>query len=138
MYVAPEALSGALVTPAADQYSLATIAYLLLTGSLPYLAKSPREMFTQLLSQPPIALNKARPGLDFGSRVEGVMMKGLSREPGDRYPDVMTFAKELSDALLEAPSASSSVRSPTPGPGQAAPATDGGLLSRMKGLFGRG
>jgi hypothetical protein len=50
----------------------------------------------------------------------------------------MTFAKELSDALLEAPSASSSVRSPTPGPGRAAPAPDGGLLSRMKGLFGRG
>jgi len=65
-----------------------------------------------------------------------VMMKGLSREPGDRYPDVMTFAKELSDALLEAPSASSSVRTPTPG--QAAPATDDGLLSRMKGLFRRG
>ena len=31
MYVAPEALSGELVTPAADQYSLATIAYFLLT-----------------------------------------------------------------------------------------------------------
>ena len=29
MYVAPEALSGELVTPAADQYSLATIAYFL-------------------------------------------------------------------------------------------------------------
>ena len=135
MYVAPEALSGALVTPAADQYSLATIAYLLLTGSLPYLAKSPREMFTQLLSQPPITLNKARPGLDFGPRVESVMMRGLAREPGDRYPDVMTFARELRDALLEAPSASS-VRTPTPN--QAAPATDDGLLSRMKGLFRRG
>jgi hypothetical protein len=61
----------------------------------------------------------------------------LAREPGDRYPDVMTFAKELGDALLEAPSASSSsVRTPTPG--QAAPATDDGLLSRMKGLFRRG
>jgi eukaryotic-like serine/threonine-protein kinase len=135
MYVAPEALSGALVTPAADQYSLATIAYLLLTGSLPYLAKSPREMFTQLLSQPPIALNKARPGLDFGPRVESVMMKGLSREPGDRYPDVMIFSKELSEALLEAPGAASA-RMPTPA--QAAPATDDGLMSRMKGLFRRG
>ncbi|HJU64426.1 MAG TPA: serine/threonine-protein kinase, partial [Gemmatimonadaceae bacterium] len=37
MYVAPEALSGQLVTTAADQYSLATIAYFLLTGCLPYL-----------------------------------------------------------------------------------------------------
>ena len=61
MYVAPEALSGEVVSPAADQYSLATMAYLFLTGTLPYTAKSPREMFTQLLSQPPIPLNKAKP-----------------------------------------------------------------------------
>jgi len=137
MYVAPEALSGALVTPAADQYSLATISYLLLTGSLPYLAKSPREMFTQLLSQPPISLNKARPGLDFGGKVELVVMKGLSREPGDRYPDVLTFARELGEALREPPGSAS--RSPAPA-AQATepPGPDDGLLSRMKGLFRRG
>ena len=65
MYVAPEALSGELVSPAADQFSLATIAYFLLTGCLPYLAKSPREMFTQLLTQPPLPLNMAKQGLRF-------------------------------------------------------------------------
>lgn len=136
MYVAPEALSGALVTPAADQYSLATIAYLLLTGSLPYLAKSPREMFTQLLSQPPIALNKARPGLDFGARVESVMMRGLSREPGDRYSDVLEFARELRDALGEP---SGAAQASSPASGASAPAADNeGLLSKMKGLFRRG
>ena len=70
MYVAPEALSGELVGPAADQYSLATIAYFLLTGCLPFTAKTPREMFSQLLSQPPIPLNQARPGLRFSSAVE--------------------------------------------------------------------
>jgi serine/threonine-protein kinase len=137
MYVAPEALSGALVTPAADQYSLATIAYLLLTGTLPYLAKSPREMFTQLLSQPPIALNKAKPGLDFGPKVEGVIMRGLSREPGDRYADVLTFARELRDALMEPPGTAAAKSAPA---SAAAPANgpDDGLLSRMKGLFRRG
>src|SRR4029079_2034941 len=67
MYVAPEALSGELVTPAADQYSLATIAYFLLTRCLPYNAKTPREMFSQLLSQPPIPLNAARQGMRFSS-----------------------------------------------------------------------
>jgi serine/threonine-protein kinase len=130
MYVAPEALSGALVTPAADQYSLATIAYLLLTGSLPYLAKSPREMFTQLLSQPPIPLNKARPNLDFGPRVEAVMMRALAREPAERYADVLAFAGELR-AVLTAPAA------PAPAPTAPAASPDEGLLSRMKGLFRR-
>jgi len=59
MYIAPEALSGEIVTAAADQYSLATIAYFLLTRSLPYSAKAPREMFTQLLTMPPIPLKDA-------------------------------------------------------------------------------
>ncbi len=99
MYVAPEALSGELVSPAADQYSLATIAYLLLTGCLPFTAKTPREMFSQLLSQPPIPLNAARPNVRFPAAVEQVIMKGLSKAPAQRYPDSVTFARELEQAL---------------------------------------
>ncbi|MFN8570432.1 MAG: serine/threonine-protein kinase [Gemmatimonadaceae bacterium] len=122
MYVAPEALSGALVTPAADQYSLATIAYFLLTGSLPYLAKSPREMFTQLLSQPPIALNKARSGLEFGPRIESVVMRALSRDPNHRYPTITDFCSALTEALL------------APSDAESAPAQEG-VLSRVRSLF---
>src|SRR6201991_1813424 len=69
LYVAPEALSGELVGPHADQYSLATIAYSLLTGCHPYVAKSKREMFSQLLSQPPIPLNQAKAGLRFAAPI---------------------------------------------------------------------
>jgi serine/threonine-protein kinase len=98
MYVAPEALSGELVGPLADQYSLATIAYFLLTGCLPFPAKTPREMFSQLLSQPPIALNQAKPGLRFSLPVEAVVMRGLSKEPVKRYADVTAFAQEFCDA----------------------------------------
>ena len=121
MYVAPEALSGELVTPAADQYSLATIAYLLLSGSLPYTAKTPREMFTQLLSQPPIALSAAKPGLRFPSAVEHVVMKGLNKDPGQRYADTVAFAAALALALTQAATQGS-------GPG---------LLSRVKSIFRR-
>ncbi|CAN5831476.1 hypothetical protein BH11GEM2_BH11GEM2_02740 [soil metagenome] len=120
MYVAPEALSGELVSPAADQYSLATIAYLLLTGCLPFTAKTPREMFSQLLSQPPIPLNAARPNLRFPSAVEQVIMKGLSKAPTQRYPDAIAFAHELDKALSVAEE----------------PAK-GGLLARVKDMFKR-
>ena len=99
-YVAPEALSGAVVTPAADQYSLATIAYNLLTGALPFTARTPREMFSQLLQQRPIPLNKARPGLEFPDEVEAVVMRALAKDPADRYSDVLTFARELRNALM--------------------------------------
>ncbi|MEO5816623.1 MAG: serine/threonine-protein kinase [Gemmatimonadaceae bacterium] len=120
MYVAPEALSGELVSPAADQYSLATIAYLLLTGCLPFTAKTPREMFSQLLSQPPIPLNAARPNLRFSSTVEQVIMRGLSKDPRQRYADSVTFARELESALAM-----------TDEP------TKPGLLSRVKDIFKR-
>lgn len=99
MYVAPEALSGELVGPLADQYSLATIAYFLLTGALPFPAKTPREMFSQLLSQPPIPLSQAKPGLRFSPPVEAVVMRGLSKEPAKRYADVVEFAREFCQAV---------------------------------------
>jgi eukaryotic-like serine/threonine-protein kinase len=99
MYIAPEALTGALVGPAADQYSLATIAYYLLTGALPYTAKAPREMFAQLLTVPPIPLNDARPGLKFHHTVEVVITRGLARDPKDRYASVIEFAEALAQAL---------------------------------------
>jgi serine/threonine-protein kinase len=118
MYVAPEALSGELVSPAADQYSLATIAYLMLCGCLPFTAKTPREMFSQLLSQPPIPLNAARPTIRFPAAVEQVVMRGLSKDPRQRYPDTVAFANALRDAL------SHTEASPEPG-----------LLSRVKSLF---
>jgi serine/threonine-protein kinase len=120
MYVAPEALSGELVSPAADQYSLATIAYLMLTGCLPFTAKTPREMFSQLLSQPPIPLNDARPGLHFSASVEQVVMRGLAKDPRQRYGDTCAFAEALRDAF-----ATSEV-----------PETPG-LLARVKSIFKR-
>jgi serine/threonine protein kinase len=121
MYVAPEALSGELVGPSADQYSLATISYFLLTGCLPFSAKTPREMFSQLLSQPPIPLNAARPGLRFSPAVEAVVMRGLSKDPTKRYASAVAFATELRQALLA-----------TPGEDD-----DRGLLARVKSIFRR-
>ena len=99
MYIAPEALSGEIVTAAADQYSLATIAYFLLTRCLPYTAKAPREMFTQLLTMPPIPLKDAgEGGLEFSPELDAAVMRALSRAPAARYPSVMAFANAFSEA----------------------------------------
>jgi serine/threonine-protein kinase len=99
MYIAPEALSGEIVTAAADQYSLATIAYFLLTRSLPYSAKAPREMFTQLLTMPPIPLKDAGEGeFNFSPALDSVVMRALSRLPSARYPTVVAFADAFTAA----------------------------------------
>ena len=102
-YVAPEALSGELVDGRADIYSLATIAYNLLTGRHPYIGRSPRELFQQLLSQPPMPLSRANPTLKFPARLEAALMKGLARNPADRQPTVAVFADDLAASLDPAP-----------------------------------
>jgi serine/threonine-protein kinase len=104
MYIAPEALSGEIVTAAADQYSLATIAYYLLTRCLPYTAKAPREMFTQLLTMPPIPLKDAGEGnFEFAPELDAVVMRALARSPADRYPSVMAFANAFTEAARLTP-----------------------------------
>lgn len=154
MYVAPEALSGELVGPGADQYSLATIAYFLLTGALPYIGKTPRELFSQLLTQAPTPLSAAKPGLQFGQAVQDVVMKALLKSPEDRFASVTVFAAALAEAVAN-PGAMAVApppdappmppARPTP-PRRAAPvdapATDadeksGGLFGKMKGFFKR-
>jgi serine/threonine-protein kinase len=100
-YVAPEALSGELVTAQADVYSLATIAYYLLTSTLPYTGRSPRELFQQLLTQPPIPLNQAVKGLRFSEEVEEALMAGLERDLSKRSRTVDEFTTRLCTALRQ-------------------------------------
>lgn len=118
MYVAPEALSGELVSSAADQYSLATIAYYLLTRCLPYTAKSPREMFTQLLTTEPVSLNAAREKLEFHPELEVVVMRALAKKPEKRFAGVLEFAEYFTGATN-------------------LPPVQSGIFSRVKGILRR-
>jgi serine/threonine protein kinase len=100
-YVAPETLSGELVSEQADVYSLATIAYYMLTQELPFTGKSPRELFQQLLTQPPVPLNQAVKGLRFPAPIEAAVMRGLERDLAKRSKTVDEFAKELCTAVRQ-------------------------------------
>ncbi|HEV8509459.1 MAG TPA: serine/threonine-protein kinase [Gemmatimonadales bacterium] len=101
-YVAPEALSGELVDGRADIYSLATIAYYMLTGRHPHTGRTPRELFQQLLSQPATPLSEGLKGTKFPPGLEAAVLKGLSRQPADRQPTVTAFAEELEAGLAGA------------------------------------
>jgi serine/threonine-protein kinase len=113
-YVAPEALSGELVDERADIYGLATITYYMLTGRHPFTARRPRELFQQLLTEPPEPLNRAVPNLTFPPALETAVMRGLARDPAQRQPTVTAFAAEVVTAI------------PTP------PPKEPGLLDRLK------
>jgi serine/threonine-protein kinase len=120
-YVAPEALSGELVGERADIYSLATITYYLLTGQHPFPGRSPRELFQQLLNEPPIPLNQAVKGLRFPRALEEAVMKGLSRDPAARNASVLEFAADVRHGVSEAGS----------------DAEGGGFLGTIRSLLGK-
>jgi serine/threonine-protein kinase len=119
-YVAPEALSGELVDGRADIYSLVTIAYQLLTGRYPFVGRTPRELFQQLLTQPALPLNQAVPGRRFAPALEVAVMHGLARNPAERQQTVVQFAQEV-----------------VAGAAAPADAPAGGLLGTLKGLMSR-
>ena len=127
LYVAPEALSGEMVTPAADQWSLATIAYYLLSSCHPYAARTPREMFTKLLSRPPTPLGTVKEGLQIAAPIESVVMRGLSRDPAKRYPSVREFAAAFRAAVAAAAA--------EPAAPAVAPEDDETLLEKARALF---
>ncbi|MDH5642666.1 MAG: serine/threonine protein kinase [Gemmatimonadota bacterium] len=98
-YVAPETLSGELVGPSADIYSLATITYYLLTQAHPFQGRSPRELFSQLLSADPVPLNQAVKGLKFSSALEDAVMQALQKDPDSRPKTVTDFADKFREAV---------------------------------------
>ncbi len=102
-YVAPEALSGELVDHRADIFSLATITYYMLTARHPYSGRNPRELFQQLLRDPPLALSAARDGLRFAPAVETAVMRGLERDPANRPQSTTEFAAAFEAAASAAP-----------------------------------
>jgi serine/threonine-protein kinase len=117
-YVAPEALSGELVSEQADVYSLATIAYHLLTGKLPFSGRNPRELFQQLLSRDPIPLEEAAENARFSPALTAAVMRGLERDIAMRWKTVDDFATAVTEAAAGDGSASE---------------PKGGLFSRLLG-----
>lgn len=133
-HVAPEALSGELVDKEADLYSVGTITYYLLTARHPYTGRTQRELFQQLLTQPPTPLNDCVPGLTFSDELEEEVMKALSRNPQARHKSVREFAEALKaapkDVRGSAPTRSrdASVADPEEG---------GGFGAKIRGIFGK-
>ena len=82
------------VRPAADQYSAAATLYFALTGKNVHdLPSDLGEQIAYIVTAAPVPIVDRRTDLPAG--LAAVIHKALSREPGERYGDVMGFRKEL-------------------------------------------
>ncbi len=96
-YMAPEQVTGSHVGPPADRYSLATMAYEMLTGSIPFDEEGVLELlYAQVHRDPPVP-SLRRPEL--GSRVDAVIMRGLAKDPNARWESCDVFVTALRQAL---------------------------------------
>jgi serine/threonine protein kinase len=100
-YMAPEQVTGSKVGPAADRYALATIAYEMLTGVIPFDGEGLMELLYAHVHRepvPPSARNSA-----LSPRVDAVIMRGLAKDPGARWETCTAMIDALAAALARRP-----------------------------------
>src|SRR5262245_61781595 len=99
-YMAPELIERGQVDARADQYSLACLVFHCLSGSPPFEADSEAALLYAQVHAPRPLLSERRPGL--GTSLDRVLLRGLARDPAERYPDCRAL---VVDAWRAAPGA---------------------------------
>ena len=97
-YMAPEQVAGRQVGPAADRYSLATIAYEMLTGVIPFDGEALMELLYAQVHREPMPPSSRYP--DLGPDVDSVIMRGLAKDPAARWESCTAFVDALETALV--------------------------------------
>src|SRR5215472_6937197 len=95
-YMSPEQAADEIVGPASDLYSLAVVAYEMLTGRVPFEADTPAATLLCHVTKPvpaPLELKG-----ELSAHVGEVLRKALAKRPEDRYPSVGAFAAALRPA----------------------------------------
>jgi serine/threonine protein kinase len=99
-FMSPEQAQGKVLTPASDIYSLAVILYEVLTGKLPYDAKTPMDYIQAHVTVKPIPLDERVPDKHFPPLLSKVIERALAKKPEDRFPSSAEFAAAM-QAVLE-------------------------------------
>ncbi len=95
-YMSPEQIQGHAVDGTADQYSLAVIAYELVTGEKPFAAESMTTLLFKIVKEEPIPPKQINPSL--GWPVDVVLKRALSKNPAERYATCSDFAQAFANA----------------------------------------
>jgi serine/threonine protein kinase len=99
-YMAPEQAQGH-AELVSDNYSLAIIAYQLLTGRLPFKADTGYATIIQHITMPPPPPCQVNPTLPLA--LDQVLMRGLSKQPSERPTSARAFVSEVQAVLNNAP-----------------------------------
>ena len=124
-YMAPEQCIGAQVEPRTDIYALGVMMYEALTGELPIIAPSRRELLDLHQRQIPTPMRQRRPDLPIPEALDQTVMKCLKKRVNERPRN----AAQLEQMLLAVPMEGLAMSYP-PGTNRRAPAPHTATLSR--------
>ena len=100
-YMSPEQLSGDVLDPRSDQYSLALVAFITLTGHEAFPNSSSKESLIARLTSRPRRLDEVRDDLDWPNSLQAVFDKALAPDPTDRFASVAEFGVGLANSVEE-------------------------------------
>jgi serine/threonine protein kinase len=95
-YMSPEQVRGKKVDGRSDQFSLAVIAYEMLTGDRPFTADQLPTLLFKIVHDEPPPVQRFNPTLTW--QIEVVLRKALEKEPDQRYRNCVEFAAALEAA----------------------------------------
>jgi serine/threonine-protein kinase len=115
-YMAPEQCIGANVVAQTDLYAFGVLMYEALTGELPIVAQSRRELLDLHQRQVPMPMRQRRPDLDIPEALDQVVMKCLKKRINDRPKSAEELEAMLAAIPLEGLPTSYDRRSKRPPP----------------------
>jgi serine/threonine protein kinase len=91
-YMSPEQALGRIdaIGPATDQFALAAILYEMLSGEIAFFEPTVSAVLDAVINRDPPPL----PGAELAA-VDSVLRAGLAKEKGDRFPDILAFARAI-------------------------------------------
>jgi serine/threonine-protein kinase len=94
LYMAPEQATGTSRPDArTDLYGLGAVGYYLLTGRTPFAGPTATAVLVAVARDPVVPPTRLRP--DLSPDLESVILRCLSKDPSDRYPDAEALDRDL-------------------------------------------
>ena len=100
-YMSPEQVQGLEVDGRSDQFSLAVIAYEMLTGEKPYTGEHLTTVVYKIVAEEPV--QPRRLNMTLTSDIENVLRKAMSKNPESRYTNCQEFSMALETACAASP-----------------------------------